>query len=604
MLASEFDVLLERYEQDPVLCSRLLRTEALTDPKQFVSYARLAILEKPVSRSITCITAVALSAGLIEHILELYSESREQAISLAKCVLASKPLFDSQLLEFIKRPLTLPSAEAATLQIGIDILDEIATDDRLVPGVLKLLEHPSPKVRSKAALFVGARTQNFAWVASLTQEYDPRVRANIIESLYGSDSEFVPQIFRNNVGDDNCRVAGNAVLGLYLLGDVSSIAHIHQFVKHPEARFRNTGAWLMGRTRDPRFSIALSELMTDPDALVRRQALKALGEIRKNLREMTARPQLDITTVSFCYDDEQIVIATVQNNSGQFVRDISPTCFVLKTGDPGGSVRTYAVEEHKGQPSLSVCFVLCLPPGPDSALDTQFVQAIQSCNHLRRAEDNWAIAKMVFSSKQSAGSPEPSPVDAPLKDRVQDSVLDLDAAVSSTQQTHQSYRLEYSLAQDRIDDMLRCEPFSTDSIPDQDAAALATQSLLKANGASNHPHWIIVGLSEDHSFVRKLLAEDLAATVHVIARAPAWQTLESKQLAQTTGGVYRELNDMDQLQQASVQVYSSILHHYRISWAKDASRLELDIYSEAGRGSALCELTPDSSAGRPIPLTS
>jgi|SRR5450755_1008407 len=47
--------------------------------------------------------------------------------------------------------------------------------------------------------------------------------------------------------------------------------------RHPEARFRNTAAWLMGRTGDPRFALAFSELMSDADEFVRTQSFKGLG---------------------------------------------------------------------------------------------------------------------------------------------------------------------------------------------------------------------------------------------------------------------------------------------------------------------------------------
>jgi HEAT repeat protein len=561
MLASEFEILLDRYEHDPVQCSKLLRAHALAEPKQFLSYAKLAILERPICDSVKCLIAVALSAGLIEHILALHPESREAALGLAKRVSASKPRFDAHLLEFLKRPISALSEEGAALWIGIDILNEISMDDSLVPGILKLVKHPNAKVRSKAALFIGSRAQNLAWVGSLTEEHDPRVRANIIESLYSSDSEFVPHIFRSNVDDSNCRVAGNAVLGLYLLGDPTSILHIHQFVKHPEARFRNTGAWLMGKTRNPRFSAALSELMTDPDELVRRQALKALSEIRKNLRVMTTRPQLKITIMDV-RSSERTLVATVQDNDGQFVRNIPSTSFVLKAGTPAKAVRSYAVEEREGHSSLSICFVLCLSPKYQEDLHTHFLHAIEACSSLRRAEDKWAIAKFILSPGQnSTGAVQNSPY------------------------------LEYSLAQDVIESMLGAKPFPENLDPDRDMNALAAESLLGANGAVDYPQWIIFGAGEEQGLIQSLLDTNVMATVHVLAEAPAWQTSAARQLTQKTRGSYRQIASAEKMQQACTEVYSSLLHHYHISWEEDAERVELDIYSESGKGSAVLELS-------------
>ena len=581
MLASEFEILLDRYEQDPATCSKLLRTHALADPKQFLAYASRALVQRPASRAIKWIAGLALSAGIVDEVLSLYRTSRQEAFALARNILASEPRFDILLLDHLKGQ----SAEAI-LQSGIDILIEISKDDRLVPGVLRLLKHPSAKVRSKAALFIGSRTQNEAWAANLGLESDARVRANILESLYGSNSEFVQEAFRRNVTDDNCRVAGNAALGLYLLGDVSSIAHIHRFVKHPEARFRNTGSWLMGRTGDPRFSATLAELVTDPDELVRRQALKALSEIRKRLREINGRPPLKAAIIG-ANGEERALVATVQDESGQFVSNILPTGFVLKTGAPARAIRNFKVEEHEAQNSFSVCFVLCLSPGYQEEHHKRFVEAVEACGCLRRSKDKWAIAKFILVPGQSSSNSSTAEYSSRLRSRY--SILNVDG-VNAPRSSRQTYYLEYSQAQDRIDIMLETKPFPESRNPDWDMNVYATESLVEANGAWGLPHWIIVGASREQNLIQHLSEIETTATVHVIAQTAAWQTCSARELTRKTGGVYRQIASAEELQQACTEVYSSLLHQYRISWEEDAERVELDIYSESGKGSAAVEL--------------
>ena len=587
MLASEFDVLLERYEQDPGLCSKLLRTHALTEPKQFLEYAAEALLgDRPVSRALKFITNLALSAGLIEYLLAIYGGSRKQALTLAQKALACDSNLDKQILDFLRRPMPAELEEVTAIQVGLDILSAISSDDRLVPGVLKLLKHASPKVRSKAALFIGNRTQNLAWAANLTKEYDPRVRANILESLFGINSEFVLQMFRSNVADDNCRIAGNAVLGLYLLGDVASISLIHQMVKHPEARFRNTGAWLMGRTHDPRFSTGIAELINDPDELVRKQAFKALGEIRKTLRKVATGPQLQPAIVDLKHQPEPSLVVTVQDEAGQSIRQLLPTSFILKTGTPTRTVQNYTVEEHEGRASFSVCFLMCLSPREEQDADASFVQAVQSCHQLRRPKDKWAVAKISSTRTNTAGR---ETVSEDNQFRSKYSILNVDGVSTSTSSSVQynpkTWCLEYSFVQERIDGMLRESPFQAGRLSEEEAAKTTAEALLKADGSWGSLHWILFGASSNQSLVKELLGRELNSTVHILAQSPTWQNSESKTLVEKTGGTYREVSTAEELRHSCLELYSSLSHHYRISWKEEVNGLELDVYSELGHGS-------------------
>ena len=289
---SEFEVLLERYDDDPRICSKLLRKHSQSAPKAFLDYAQEALLERPVSRALKFIVQLALPAGLIEALLDLFPRAREDAVAIAQKVTACDPRFDYMLFDFLQQPRLARIGEAAIFHVGLEILNGISPGDRMAPYVLRMLRHSNPKIRSKAALFVGSRTQNRAWIAKCAQDRDPRVRTNIIESLYGLNSDFVAQTFLNNVADENNRVAGNAVLGLYLLGHIAAVSLIQEMRRHPEARFRNTAAWLMGKTGDPRFALAFAELMNDPDELVRTQAFKGLGALRKAMRAQAVRPPL------------------------------------------------------------------------------------------------------------------------------------------------------------------------------------------------------------------------------------------------------------------------------------------------------------------------
>jgi hypothetical protein len=575
---SEFEVLIERYDHDPGICSKLLRKHSQNDPKSFLDYAQEALLERPVSRALKFIAGLAIATGLIEALLRLYPRSREDALAIAQKTIACDPRFDYTLLEVLQRPIPAQLGETA-FHVGLDILDAISPGDRMVPGVLRSLKHQNPRVRSKAALFVGSRTQNLAWATSGTQDYDPRVRANILESLHGVNSDSVNQMFWNNVADENNRVAGNAVLGLYLLGQTAAIPLIYEMRKHPEARFRNTAAWLMGRTGDPRFALAFSELMKDPDEFVRTQAFKGLGAVRKALRVHANRPPLRTAIVKAETGESPSLIATVRDLAGQPVHGISPTGFILKTGTPAKPVRSFDVKEYACRSPLTIAFVMCLPDDNEADAEARFTEAIQACNGLRRSKDRWGILKI--------GSKIPSQNEVPGYRRNW-AVLNVEPGPGASSNVLRQDRIafDYSSHQTGIDSMLRESPIALDESSFDEARSLLS-FMLRVEIGWNNPHIIFLGASARTHLISALTQKgQVTATVHVLAQSSTWDSEEAREIVKTTGGIYRSAPDKDALPEICAEAYSSLLHHYRIDWREDVENLGLDVYSERGKSSA------------------
>src|SRR5262249_28314127 len=149
----------------------------------------------------------------------LYDRSlnREQATQLARTAVRIDPMADAKLVRSIacgfgaRHP-----AEAGRL---LDILGEVVPLSRLLPSLMTLLRHRDSYLRSKAVLMVGKANRSARWAEELLTDPDPRIRANAVESLWDSDSEGVIELLRSTASDWNNRVAGNALLGLYRLGD-------------------------------------------------------------------------------------------------------------------------------------------------------------------------------------------------------------------------------------------------------------------------------------------------------------------------------------------------------------------------------------------------
>lgn len=143
----------------------------------------------------------------------------------------------------------------------VELLEEIFAGLEILQAKPVLLRHPNAKVRSKASALFARRIEHKDWTKWLEGEQDPRIRANAIESLWGEKRPWVREVFLTASQDENNRVAGNALFGLYLLDEHEGVRLLVQLASHPNPWFRATAAWAMGRTVDVRFREILRALV-------------------------------------------------------------------------------------------------------------------------------------------------------------------------------------------------------------------------------------------------------------------------------------------------------------------------------------------------------
>jgi hypothetical protein len=168
---------------------------------------------------------------------------------------------------------------------------EARSDDPIpITKLVQLFRSSDPRIRSKVARLVGKYSQYQSFVARRLQEDDPRVRANAIESLWGVDTLVARRSLEAAVSDSNHRARINAIYGLYLLGNPSSVRLLIKQAKHLSPSFRVAAAWGMGQTADPRFSGTVKELMSDPDESVRRVANLAQSRIEARVNAERQKP--------------------------------------------------------------------------------------------------------------------------------------------------------------------------------------------------------------------------------------------------------------------------------------------------------------------------
>lgn len=167
-------------------------------------------------------------------------------------------------------------SDAASVVRLLGVLDQISPGRRLVMSMIHLLRATQPAAASKAALLLGKRMQNPEWVDRQMTSPDPRVRANSIESIWGGGNSNARRCLVDALRDGHPRVAGNALIGLHLLGDPSVPARARGMLQHEKPSFRVTAAWVMGKIGAPEFRDDLKRALLDPNAHVRSSAGSAL----------------------------------------------------------------------------------------------------------------------------------------------------------------------------------------------------------------------------------------------------------------------------------------------------------------------------------------
>jgi hypothetical protein len=183
----------------------------------------------------------------------------------------------------------------------LDLLNEISNGPRLVLVLNHLPSHPDSRVASKAAILMGRRIQNSNWCERHYRSADPRIRASVIEALWGRNTAWARQLLRNALYDTNNRVLGNALVGLGMLGEPGVSDLLRMKLRDPQPAFRATAAWVMGKLGDLEFLEPLRAALADEETAVRQAARRALVTIR---RPIVRQQQLEMMSLAAAVETE------------------------------------------------------------------------------------------------------------------------------------------------------------------------------------------------------------------------------------------------------------------------------------------------------------
>ncbi len=226
-------------------------------------------------------------AVTVEKVCDPERFNVNQAIMLARTRAEAVPGFEMQIVRYLQSHcLSRPVAAILTVFRGLEVLGgmigrESREERRLIAMLRPFLRSGDPQVASKCALVLGRRATSLAWFGDTMAEDDFRIRANLVEALWGRKEPEIKEMLLCALEDSHQRVIANAAYGLGLLEAPEWLTGLAKLLDSSEPVFRKSGIWLLKRAAPPDAPERVAKFIRDPDPDVRRAAFDALVKLRK-----------------------------------------------------------------------------------------------------------------------------------------------------------------------------------------------------------------------------------------------------------------------------------------------------------------------------------
>lgn len=218
-----------------------------------------------------------------------------EAIRHAKGSAEAYPGFEIDLVRFLQVQCVANRVHLPTVFRGLEVLagtvgDGTIAESRLITLFRPFLRSSNPQIASKCVLVLGRHSRSMGWLNAVMGENDYRIRANLIESLWGRKEPEVQLVLRNALGDAHPRVVANAVHGLQLLGLDVWVEGLNKLLRSNEASFRRSGIWVLRSSGASNAPAKIKPHIRDPDPGVRKSAFDALIHLRDQASKKKTEP--------------------------------------------------------------------------------------------------------------------------------------------------------------------------------------------------------------------------------------------------------------------------------------------------------------------------
>jgi len=399
--------LVRNFDRDRAGTLSKLQNWLAADPDGFYRGAITALRIGKDSCGLQCIVSLLIRGKMLEQILTEENLSLQEAVRIARLAMEIDQHMEVRLARRLAESVAdgYPAGKLGHAPRLMSILDKISDGSGILPSLARVLRNPDPYLRSKAVLMLARGNRSAHWVQSKLLDPDPRIRANAIEALWGVEGNAARELLFSAAGDANNRVAGNALLGLYRLGDCRALAEALKMAGHTSTAFRATAAWLMGETGDERFHAPLTRLRRDPVAAVRSRALKATSRLSTALAKASQARALRVaglfmeTAAGPQKGSRKLLVSVIPRDGKGHIRPL-PTQFHLS--EDGCPILSYSVAERLVPEAVSLTFVF---PRDGSCLESPWVTAALNCLNFKPASDLWACLQWASPANGSGTSP-------------------------------------------------------------------------------------------------------------------------------------------------------------------------------------------------------
>jgi hypothetical protein len=283
------------FASNTALCAKAIREIHVKDPVGFAPAVAEVLRGGANLEGASYLMAILVTEpNWLRIVCDPEKYSLEQSLDLVRRARKLDPLTEVKLAKMLPGLKVSNEEEIRLASRAMEILACSPDPSTTLPALRQLLQCSNAKLRSKATLLIGRIIRNPQWADQAASEEDPRVAANAIESLWGVSSEGARTAFFRAALNTHHRIAANGIVGLYLMGDPSSIPFLFHFSRSEKHLARAAAAWAMGHLEDPRFLPTLAKLMEDPDSMTRKGAFKSISRIRRKMTQMRATGELRV----------------------------------------------------------------------------------------------------------------------------------------------------------------------------------------------------------------------------------------------------------------------------------------------------------------------
>lgn len=561
----------ERTKQNKRALSQLLSS----DPESFSEAAMDVLKTRKASNGLRFVADLLAAENLlVSGLLAAASWNRSEAVVLAKTIAAGGTNLQPGLERALGAALGEPVRDGSVERLLrlLELLSAISWQNRVNLFQTRLMAYPDKRVQSKAALLIGSTANSATWVGRHLAGKDFRVHANSIEALWNARAPDSQAALLEACGSPNNRMAANAALGLYLLGDVRAIGVLMKLAEHADPLFQLSGLWAMGESQDQRFLPYLSAVFAESKGRTRLAATRALARIRRRRMQVESSGAMQIRMFDSVVDASglrRLSFALCRHPNTDLSR-VKPTDFSVWEG--GALILDY--EAHCGGHPETLAIGVVAPSYPDADPHAAALSdGLERCLPGKRPSDLWRLDW--YATGARPGKPAA-----------------VEAVNQSGGQPHHGFLTDAGA----LREMFRMDEQSRTISGDAVAAVEKQAQAIARNPAARHIFLILDGdlahkrdQSESWKHLEERIETDQIA-LHCFAPAATreWSKFHQLSLA-GRGGTFTcapagKLPDA--LENAYSQLFNKFTLSYRVPPGTERGRVLLKVASDHGAGEA------------------